>query len=267
MKCDELCTVASATAIGGGYSMLLLDAPAISKEVAPGQFVHVRVPALAESDLRRPFSVFDARGGRIEILFKSVGRGSELLAKVRPGDRMRVAGPLGRGFPDPAPGADALLVAGGYGVAPLHFLSARLKEKGFAGRIVLFAGGRTAADLLQLDRFAALGVECRTATDDGSAGAKGLVTVSLDAALEECRRSGRPFELFACGPGGMLKAVADRAMALGAPGWISMDRHMACGVGACFACTVKTRDPKGGVANARCCVNGPVFKAAELVWD
>jgi dihydroorotate dehydrogenase electron transfer subunit len=80
-------------------------------------------------------------------------------------------------------------------------------------------------------------------------------------------RSGERFELFTCGPDGLLRAVADRALAAGMPGWISMDRHMVCGVGACFACIQKVRRPNGEVYNARCCVNGPVFAAADIVWD
>ncbi|MDO4366880.1 MAG: dihydroorotate dehydrogenase electron transfer subunit, partial [bacterium] len=130
-----------------------------------------------------------------------------------------------------------------------------------------FVGGRTKDDLLALDRFAALGVDVRTATNDGSAGAKGFVTEPLDAELAALRQTGTPFELFTCGPDGLLKAVAQRALDAGRPGWISMDRHMVCGVGACFACIQPVRLPNGEVSNARCCVNGPVFKAEEIVWS
>ena len=102
----------------------------------------------------------------------------------------------------------------------------------------------------------------RLATDDGSAGVKGLVTDPLDDELARLRADGRKFELFACGPDPMLKAVAMRANGTGAKGWISMDRHMICGVGACYACIQKT--VRG---NSRCCVEGPVFRATDLVWE
>ena len=125
----------------------------------------------------------------------------------------------------------------------------------------LFVGGRTKGDLLALDRFAALGVETFAATNDGSFGAKGFAVVPLDAELRRLREAGEPFALFACGPDGLLKAVAERALSLGVPGWISCDRHMVCGVGACYACIQQTT--KGP---ARCCVDGPVFRAEELVW-
>ena len=169
---------------------------------------------------------------------------------------MEVLGPLGHGFPSSSKGVP-LLVGGGYGVAPLHFLAKRLKDP----RTILFVGGRTKDDLLALDRFEALGVDVRVATNDGSAGEKGFVTGPLDAALDELRGRGEAFELFTCGPDGLLKAVSDRAIAAKMPGWISMDRHMVCGVGACYACIQKT--VRG---NSRCCVEGPVFKAEDLVW-
>ena len=158
-------------------------------------------------------------------------------------------------------------MGGGYGVAPLYFLAKRLLAGGTACKPILFVGGRTKDDLLALDRFAALGVDVRTATNDGSAGVKGFVTEPLDDALIELRQKEEPFELFTCGPDGLLKAVAMRATGTGMPGWISMDRHMVCGVGACFACIQKIKLPNGDVFNARCCVNGPVFATNDIIWS
>ena len=268
MALNEQSVVAVHEDAGPGYRFLVLDAPQLAAVLVPGQFVHVRVPGLETTALRRPFSVFDADAGRVTLLYKVVGRGTAALALMRPGDAVEVMGPLGRGFPATSKGVP-LLVGGGYGVAPLHFLAKRLKDP----RAVLFVGGRTKDDLLALDRFAALGVEVRVATNDGSAGAKGFVTGPLDEfvtgpldeALDGLRARGEAYELFTCGPDGLLKAVADRALAAGMPGWISMDRHMVCGVGACFACIQKVRRA-GKIFNARCCMDGPVFKAEELVW-
>ena len=251
---DELCRVVSHEEPGPGYRYLVLEAPKMAAELQPGQFVHVRVPALEKSALRRPFSVFDAEGGKVTILYKTVGRGTAALNAVKPGDEIAVMGPLGHGFPLKCDGIP-LLVGGGYGVAPLHFLAKRLKG------CKLFIGGRTASDLLALDKFKQLGVEVFPATNDGSAGAKGLVTDPLDDELAKLRERGEKFELFACGPDPMLKAVAMRATGTGSKGWISMDRHMICGVGACYACIQKT--VRG---NSRCCIEGPVFAAEDLVW-
>ena len=238
---DEKCKVLEHTDIGSGYRYLVFDAPEIALAAEPGQFVHVRVPALEASALRRPFSIFNAENGRLELLYKTVGRGTAALNAVKAGDEVSVMG-------------------GGFGVAPLYFLARLMKGKGLAPK--LFVGGRTKADLLALDRFESLGVQVFPATNDGSAGAKGLVTDPLDDELIRLRGAGRQFELFACGPDPMLKAVAMRATGSRSRGWISMDRHMVCGVGACYACIQKT--VRG---NSRCCIEGPVFAAADLVWE
>ena len=257
---DEKCKVVEHTDIGAGYRYLVLEAPQMAAELVPGQFVHVKVPALEASALRRPFSVFDAEDGKVTVLYKTVGRGTAALNAVQPGETVNVIGPLGHGFPLKCDG-EALLVGGGYGVAPLHFLAKRFVAAAGLPRPKLFIGGRTAADLLALDRFQKLGIEVFTATNDGSEGVKGLVTDPLDDVLANFRNRGTKFELFACGPDPMLKAVALRATGTGSKGWISMDRHMVCGVGACYACIQKT--VRG---NSRCCIEGPVFAAADLGW-
>ena len=161
MVLNEQAAVAAHEDAGPGYRFLVLEAPQLAAGLAPGQFVHVRVPGLEPTALRRPFSVFDADAGRVTLLYKVVGRGTAALAHVRPGDGVEVLGPLGHGFPSSSKGVP-LLVGGGYGVAPLHFLAKRLKDP----RTILFVGGRTMDDLLALDRFAALGVEVRVATNE-----------------------------------------------------------------------------------------------------
>ncbi len=246
--------------IGSGYRYLVFEAPEMAAQLEPGQFVHVKVPSLEPTALRRPFSVFDAEGGNVTVLYKTVGRGTAALNASREGDYVEVMGPLGHGFPSKCAG-EALLVGGGYGVAPLHFLAKRLVATSAASAVKLFVGGRTATDLLALDRFEKLGIQVFASTNDGSVGVKGFAVVPLDDEIGRIREKGAKFELFTCGPDGLLKAVADRAVSLGVPGWISMDRHMVCGVGACYACIQKT--VRG---NSRCCIEGPVFAATDLVW-
>ena len=258
---DEITTVLDHRDIGFGYHYLRLAAPGIAAAAAPGQFVHLKVPALEASALRRPFSIYNAADGELELLYKTVGRGTAAMHAIAAGEKVRVLGPLGRGFPIDCTG-EALLVGGGFGVAPLYFLARQLLAAGKAAAVRLFVGGRTKNDILCRDRFAALGVEVTVATNDGSDGVKGLVTDPLDDRLVALRERGDDFELFACGPDPMLKAVAMRATGTGAKGWISMDRHMVCGVGACYACIQKT--VRG---NSRCCIEGPVFAAHDLVWE
>ena len=255
---DEKCKVIEHRELGSGYRFISFEAPKIVEGAIPGQFVHVRVPGLEASALRRPFSIFNAEEGRLELLYKTVGRGTAALNGVKPGDVVSVMGPLGHGFPLKCNGA-ALLVGGGFGVAPLYFLARRLIAVGV--KPCLFVGGRTKDDLLALDRFEKLGVEVHAATHDGSLGTKGIVTDPPDDELIRIKTAGEKFELFACGPDPMLKAVALRATGTKSKGWISMDRHMVCGVGACYACIQKT--VRG---NSRCCIEGPVFAAEDLVW-
>ena len=164
---NEVCKVLEHVDIGSGYRQIVFDAPQIAAGAQPGQFVHVRVPGLEASALRRPFSIFNAEGGKLELLYKTVGRGTAALNAVKPGDEVSVMGPLGHGFPLKCDGA-ALLVGGGFGVAPLYFLARRLlnsptPQLTHSPTLILFVGGRTKADLLALDRFAALGVEVRAA--------------------------------------------------------------------------------------------------------
>ena len=260
---NETCKVLAHEDWGSGYRYLRLEAPAIVAEAQPGQFVHLKVPTLEISALRRPFSIFNAEDGVLELLYKTVGRGTTAMNEIAVGSGVEVLGPLGHGFPVKCDGIP-LLVGGGFGVAPLYFLARKLVAGAAGGGTVevrLFVGGRTKNDLLCIERFERLGVKVFAATNDGSAGVQGLVTDPLDEELVRLREGGRDFELFACGPDPMLKAVALRATGTGSKGWISMDRHMVCGVGACYACIQKT--VRG---NSRCCVEGPVFEAKDLVW-
>lgn len=245
----------------GGYRLLVLETRDIAREVQPGQFVHLRVPELDAAVLRRPFSVFDVDGAGLSILYKAIGRGTLAMQGLRRGDRVSLIGPLGHGFP--AAGKDGrlpVLVAGGYGMAALYLVA-----RGSARRGIAFFGGRTAADILCVDAFEKLGWEVRVATDDGALGVKGLVTVALDAWL--AKESKAMPEFFACGPNAMLKAVGDRAMSGGWKAWLSMDRNMGCGVGACLTCVQKIRTAEGGWTWKRCCKEGPVFEAGEVVWE
>lgn len=245
----------------GGYNLLLFRAPGIVPHVVPGQFVHLRVPRFDQAVLRRPFSIYRADGETLGVLYKQVGGGTRALAAVREGDAVSLVGPLGNGFPSPAADAAIGLVAGGYGVAPLCLLASRLHATG-----VVFIGGRTAVDILCADEFRAMGWDVRVTTEDGSLGQRGLVTLPLDAWLAGHAAPGTA-QLYACGPDGLLKAVGDRAIAAGHAAWLSLDKHMGCGVGACLACVQRIRRPDGSEGWKRVCKDGPIFEAREVVWD
>ncbi len=241
------------------YFRLVVRAPQIAPLVQPGQFVHVRILPLKEALLRRPFSVFQVSGDRLFILYRTIGRGTEVLSRMRPGEELSLIGPLGHGFTVPQPGGETpLLVAGGYGMAALYLLAQRARQKGIA-----FAGGRRCVDILCEKDFRALGWEVRVTTEDGSYGEKGLVTQPLLTELQR-RLPGR--KLFACGPTSMLRAVAQLAAQFNLPAELSLDEHMGCGMGVCLTCVVpvKTSD---GWEYERSCTEGPVFDSRQIIWE
>lgn len=257
----EQAVVQSNTAAGAGYRRLELYAPAIAEQVRPGQFVHVKVPDLDGSVLRRPFSIFNAQDGILTILFKAVGRGTQRLLTIEAGNQLSILGPLGNTFPAPEPEQTVLLVAGGYGVAPLHFLAKRLCD---VRPGIVFIGARTSEDILCAKDMSTLQWDVRIATEDGTLGTRGRVTDILDAWFTQ--HPTQTATIYACGPDGMLQAVAKRSSRHAAKAWLSLDKHMGCGVGACLACVQKVR--KGAdIVRVRVCKDGPIFDASVIVWD
>jgi len=270
------------------YFRLVVRAPRIAPLIQPGQFAQVRVLPMKDALLRRPFSIFQVTGDTFSILYKIVGKGTEVLSRMGPGEELSVIAPLGHGFTVPKRGGETpLLVAGGYGMAAMYLLAQRSPQRG-----IVFVGGRRRVDILCEKEFRALGWDVRVTTEDGSHGKKGLVTKPL---IEELRRSrgdeaqikkaksgkwkaemsqslltsaptGRKIKIFACGPTGMLKAVGKIAEEFKVPAELSMDEHMCCGVGVCLTCVipVKTGD---GWEYQRTCTEGPVFDAREIVWE
>jgi len=260
MQIEEARVVRHTTLGEGGYSALVLDSPGVAPYIKPGQFVTLRIPGLDGAVLRRPFSVHRTDGTTLTILYKVVGRGTEAMQSLTPDNTINLLGPLGNGFPLELD-ADVLpvLVAGGYGMAPLYGLARALARKG-----LVFVGGSSERDILCTAEFEQLGWPVHVATMDGSRGMRGLVTGALDAWL--ARNPDQPVQMYACGPHGMLKAVSERALQRNCTAWLSLDRHMGCGVGACLACVQKVRR-EGKIVWARVCKDGPIFDAREIVWE
>lgn len=244
------------------YFRLVVRAPQIAPLVQPGQFAHVRIPPLKDALLRRPFSIFQVREDTFSILYKSVGKGTDVLSRMQPGEELSAIGPLGHGFTVPKAGGETpLLVAGGYGMAAMYLLAERSPQKG-----IVFVGGRRRVDILCEKEFAALGWEVRATTEDGSHGEKGLVTQPLLAEIRNPQSAGRNYKLFACGPTPMLKAVGRIAEESNIPAELSMDEHMCCGVGVCLTCVIPIQSGDGWEYQ-RTCTEGPVFDSRQVVWD
>jgi dihydroorotate dehydrogenase electron transfer subunit len=244
------------------YFRLVLRAPQIAPLIQPGQFAHVRVLPLKDALLRRPFSIFQVSGDTFSILYKTVGKGTDALARMSAGEGLNVIAPLGHGFTVPKAGGETpLLVAGGYGMAAMYLLAQRSPQKG-----IVFVGGRKRIDILCEKEFQALGWDVRVTTEDGSHGEKGLVTKPLLAALRTPNSELRTPKLFACGPTGMLKAVGKIAKDFSVPAELSMDEHMCCGVGVCLTCVIPVKTGHGWEYQ-RTCTEGPVFDARDVVCE
>jgi dihydroorotate dehydrogenase electron transfer subunit len=264
MPANRIVPLVARQGLRGPYWLLTFRHPEIACEARGGQFVMIKAGTSAEPPLRRPFSIMttDPAAETFTLFIKEVGPGSRALCTLEPGEVAQCLGPLGRPFTPPGDGTEALLIAGGYGVAPFHLFTGELKRTG--GQARLFYGGRTAEDLPLLERMTGIGADLVPATEDGSTGYRGLVT----APVEEWLDAGHgPARLYACGPEAMLHAVARLAEARGLDAEVSLDPWMGCGLGTCLGCVVKVQDADEVRARYRCaCTDGPVFDAARLRW-
>lgn len=221
-------------------------------DAAPGQFVMAWLPGIDE----KPFSL--AGADPVSLTVAAIGPFSREIGQLRVGERLWLRGPLGRGFQMPAEQRHALLIGGGYGVAPLKFLAQRLLAGGHTVSMII--GARSEEDLLLTEAVARLGVALWTTTEDGSAGIQGLVTDAIMPAIAAA--GGVPPVVYACGPTGMLRAVAAICNRQQMPFQLSWEAHMRCGIGLCGSCEVG--------AGWLTCLDGPVFDFDPLEgvsWD
>ena len=270
MPIDIDAEVIANTRLSDDYNVVALTAPGIASLAQPGQFVMIKPARGIDPLLRRPFSIFeilrDEQGAAtgVSLLNKRIGVGTGLLYEARPGSRLAVLGPLGRPFEPVDPPAEAWMVAGGVGLGPFVTLAEELKARGTRTR--LFYGARRASELVYEDRFGRLGVETVVATEDGSRGAHGFITVPLDAELDAAPAS-RALRLYVCGPTPMMRAVAQIAERRHRRCDVSLEQVMGCGLGGCYSCVVLTKTAAGPPHFVRSCVDGPVFDATRIVWD
>jgi dihydroorotate dehydrogenase electron transfer subunit len=237
------------------YFRLTFQAPSLAKVVKPGQFIHIKVSEGFEPFFRRPFSVYRAHQGKVEIFFEPVGKGSCLLTAKKKGDPLDVLGPLGKPFTMPAKDVKQIVfVAGGIGVAPFMIFADAIK--GHKAEKILLYGGRSKAHTFPMNEFRKDGVKVCVATDDGSVGVKGRVSelfnkIAIDPSTK----------IYTCGPRPMMASVQAFARIHGLKGEASCEEVMACGLGACLGCSIPTTKGYQTV-----CHDGPVFDLNELVF-
>ncbi len=241
------------------YWHLEFESKSIAGSALPGQFVNIKVSGEAAPLLRRPLSIHKTCGSRVRLFYEVLGMGTRILSTRKPGEFLDVIGPLGNGFDLRSAISDkqqAILVAGGMGVAPLVFLAEKIKLK----KPLVLIGAKTKKQVLCLQEFKALGCLVKIATDDGSSGFKGKVTDLLVQLLRPAPSAKRQ-AIYACGPRPMLKAISKIACEKNIDSQLSLEEHMACGIGACLGCVVPTVS-----GYKRVCKDGPVFSGRELNW-
>ena len=223
-------------------------------DIAPGQFVQVRVDDSPTTYLRRPISIHDVNrdDNTISLLVQIVGEGTRHLGAAKVGDPINLVLPLGKGYTLPAENEKVLLVGGGIGIAPLYYLAKCMIAQGV--KPVFLLGGKKASDLVRLDAFRHVG-ETLVTTEDGSLGEKGMVT------MHSVWKERRFDKIYVCGPKRMMMAVADIAQKDNVWCEVSLEHMMACGLGACLCCVEDTVD-----GNLCVCKEGPVFNTRRLKW-
>ncbi len=252
---QELATVTANNEPMPQAHLIWLEAPRITSQAQPGQFVMVRCGEKGEYQLRRPLSIHQREGNKIALLFNVVGGGTQWLSQCQPGDRLDLLGPLGNGFTINPGSQNLLLVAGGIGFAPLYFLADEAVRRGLT--VTLLYGTPTAIQLYPSKLLPK--VKLVTATEDGTTGEKGLIIDCIDNSLDWAD------QIFACGPLPMYRNMANNYPQLqqsGKPVQISLEVRMGCGLGVCYGCTVKTRSGLKQV-----CKDGPVFELGDILWE
>jgi dihydroorotate dehydrogenase electron transfer subunit len=256
-----------------------LDCPDLAAGIVPGQFVMLRLPHDNDPLLGRPFALYDTvidSAGKpvgVDVVYLVVGKMTSQLTDCRPGDELDVWGPLGNGF-SAAPVEHLIMVAGGIGQTPFlalgrEFLGGRRYGRGHrivppAKKVTMCYGVRNKELLAGVEDFQFCGIDLKVSSDDGSAGHHGLVTELLESVLAENAASS--CRIACCGPERMMEAVAGIARVKDVPCEVSLETPMACGIGICFSCVVKTEQPDGDWDYKRTCVDGPVFDSRKIVW-
>jgi len=247
------------------YHAMTVVAPGIAARFRAGQFVTLAVGGPDTSMLaRRSFSIHDVRpdhGGTVEFVFAADGPGTRWLAGRRSRDVVDITGPLGRPFPVPRDPVTCLLVGGGYGSAPLFSLAARLRERRCTVDFLL--GAATGDRVFGALTARRTGRTATITTEDGSLGARGIVTDMMGQIIHEARTD----VIYACGPMPMLRHVTVLARRYDIPVQVAVEELMACGIGVCMTCVLPVTGTDGITRMVRSCVDGPVFRGEQVRWD
>jgi dihydroorotate dehydrogenase electron transfer subunit len=255
------CVIRSMSPVGS-YLHMVLDAPEVG-EVQPGHFAAVAVGGIGSGMLlRRAFSIHKSTPGEtLEIIFAAHGQGTQWLATQSSGDEIDVVAPLGKPFVLPRAAIPCVIVAGGYGAAPMELLARELRARGC--RVDVILGAATQEKLFGVLDLKAVSDSVTVTTDDGTSGVRGRVTDVLADLIQKNNSQA----VYACGPMPMLQAVAKVSQDNGAFSQCAVEESMACGIGVCMTCVLPVIGDDGVTRMARSCVDGPVFRGDRVRWD
>jgi dihydroorotate dehydrogenase electron transfer subunit len=240
------------------------------KNPLPGQFVMIRIAGLNDPFLSRPISIYSFSRGRnyclLELLYRVVGKGTQIMAGLIEGSQVEIHGPLGNGFEIQTVKKNIVFIAGGIGIAPLSLLIESLCRRADCSpsAMTVYLGFQGASAVVGLDKFKKLCCDITVCTDDGTLGAKGFVTQIFQKDMKKFSLDNT--FIYACGPKEMLKSLAKILNKSKFNCQVSLEERMACGTGACMGCAVAVKDKKGIFDYKRVCADGPVFNLADIIW-
>jgi dihydroorotate dehydrogenase electron transfer subunit len=250
----------------GRYHVISMTAPGIPEQTKPGHFLTLSIDGEGSALLlRRAFAIYSVNttgvyGGTLEIVISAHGLGTQWIAGLRRHDPIDIVGPLGKPFAIPKDPVNCVLVGGGYGSAPLYMLAETLRARGC--RVDVVIGGASEDRVFGTLEIKRVSSNLIVVTEDGSVGERGLVTDALPELLERTQ----PAVVYACGPMGMLEAVAAMATERQIYSQCSVEEAMACGIGVCMTCVLPVIGEDGATRMVRSCVEGPIFRGDRVRW-
>lgn len=257
---DTAATVVANDWVNDKYKLLVLDAGGVAATAKAGQFFNIECPAAGDDKpfFRRPMSTYgaDPASGRVEFLYKVTGAGTRGLATLKPGETVRILGPLGVGFTLPETARSIVVLGRGVGLATLAPLAEMARARGV--RTTAIVSAQSPAQVLSVERFRSAGAEVEIVLDSDGSSAPG----NVEAILRRLRAEGRADAFYTCGSNRLMILMQNLAAEFGIFGEVAMEQQMACGLGMCFCC-VRNFNVGGETVSKRVCWDGPVFPLAE----
>ena len=211
--------------------------------------------------LKRPFSIYNAANDELQFMYRVVGKGTDILSKRTAGDSLEILGPLGNRFPVKKTQKNIILIAGGLGIAPVLSLASSINTTKLKSKLLLSYGARTKKEVLCMDGLSAMGIDPFISTDDGTLGKKGNIVTQCKRFISAHSSHISDYSFYASGPEPMLKALSPLAAKYKLDMHVALEQNMACGLGTCLGCVVKT-----ATGYKRVCKEGPVFPIEEIIW-